>query len=191
MSYYDRNSSAQKPPRRRAAAAPATKAVSWTNKRLDNGQKAKLSIAARVAWDIQSQAGLVDGKFDDWRHAETKVACGLESLREATNAHFRSILAHFFRLAGKIAEADAVWAKTGRVAGSTQVHDTHENREVARALIRDLVTGSNGRLHPAYVAAIARGKFGNEDLLALTAKDLQDLLFTLRARLRKLPSGHE
>lgn len=180
MSYYDRSNS---PDPRQAKPRPQ-RAQSWTTKLLSNEQKAKLSIAAKAAWDIQLKAGLVEGNFDAWRYAQTKIACGVESFREATNSHFRSILAHFLRLAGKTGESDAVWKKTGRVAGSTQVQDTHENREVARAIIRDMVAGSNGKISQAYVMAIVANKHPGVGPENLTARDLQNLVYTLKSRLR-------
>lgn len=179
MSYYDRSASASQNARR-------TQAPSWSNKLLDNAQKAKLAIAAKSAWDIQSKAGLADADFDSWRRAQTKIACGVESFRLATNNHFRSILAHFLRLAGRVAEADALWQKTGRVAGSSQAGDTHENREAARAILRNLIAGSKGLINVAYVNAIAADKFPGADLSALTALDLQQLVITVKARIRKL-----
>ena len=181
MSFYDRSNT----PEPRQSKTRPQRAQSWSTKLLSNEQKAKLSIAAKDAWDIQSKAGLVDGKFDEWRYAQTKIACGVESFREATNSHFRSILAHFLRLAGKTAEADAIWNKTGRVAGSTQVQDTHENREIARAIIRDMVAGSNGKISQAYVMAIVANKHPGVSPENLTARDLQNLVFTIKARLRK------
>lgn len=184
MSYYDRaQSDSYRPGKKRQPQAAA-----WASKLLSKAQIQKLAIAARNAWDVQSQAGCVEGCFDDWRHAETAVACGVASLREATNNHFRAILAHFLRLAGNTAEADKIWKRTGRVAGSAEVHDTHENREVARAVLRDLVARSDGHLNEAYVMAIVRGKFSGcgGDLYQLTAKNLQDLIFTLKARLTAL-----
>ena len=178
MSFYDR-SNAPEPKQR------PQRAQSWTTKLLSNDQKTKLSIAARDAWAAQTKAGLVEGKFDDWRYSETEIACGTRSFRECMNSDFRPILAHFLRLAGKTTEAEAIWKKTGRVAGSTQIHDTHENREVARAIIRDMVAGSNGKISQAYVTAIVANKHPGVSVEKLTARDLQNLVFTLKARLRK------
>jgi len=183
MSYYDRQHSSTSSARR-GPSKPA--AATWSAQPLTPAQKAKLSIAARSAWDIQTKAGLTDGSFDDWRHAQTKIACGHASFRAATNSHFRSILGHFFRLAGKTGRAAALWARTGRVAGSDQVGDTHENREAARVIIRTIIDASNGLLSEAYVAAIMRGRFDNLALSDLTARDLQQLAYILRARLRKM-----
>ena len=177
MSYHDRSNSPEPKQRPKRAAA-------WTTKLLSNDQKTKLSIAARDAWAVQTKAGLVDGKFDDWRYTETEIACGTRSFRECRNTDFRPILAHFLRLAGKTAEAEEIWKKTGRVAGSNQIHDTHENRDVARAIIRDMVAGSNGKISQAYVMAIVANKHPGVSQENLTARDLQNLVFTLKARLR-------
>lgn len=179
MSYYDRNQAESSRPKR----TPKRYAASWTNQPLSNEQKAKLSIAARAAYEIQSEAGLVDAPLDDWRRDQTKIACGVASFRDATNTHFRSILAHFLRLSGRVEDAEKIWKTTGRVAGSNQIGDTHENREVARAILTRLVADSRGLISQGYVTAIAADKFPGKDLQHLTAGDLQDLVITIKARL--------
>jgi len=184
MSHYERIANSTETPRVKKPSAQGKSKV-WTSHLLSTVQKTKLSIAARSAWEIQSNSGLVDGKFDDWRYTETEIACGVRSFREARNSDYLSILAHFLRLAGKTAEAEAAWAKTGRVTGSTEQHDTHENREVARAILRDLVAKSNGKLSDSYVLAIATRKHPGATLDTLTARQLQQLVFTLKARLRR------
>jgi len=125
---------------------------------------------------------LVDGPFDDWKYEQTEIACGQPSLRAAKDSDFRPILAHFLRLAGRVKEADEVWAKTGRVSGSDQIGDTHENREKARAIIRDLVVNSQGLINDAYVSKCVNGR----DLMDMTALELQQLVSTLSARLRAM-----
>jgi len=177
MSYHKRQESPASKPKRTAAQ--------WAKQPLTNSQKATLSMAARAAWDVQQKAGLADGDFDTWRHEQTEVACGIDSLRDATNSHFRAIMAHFLRLAGREDEAAKLWAKTGRVAGSNEVHDTHENRESARAILAQFILGSGGKIHANYVAAIAKNKFGEGDVYRLTARQLQDLAVTVKARLQR------
>ena len=122
MSYYKRS---EKEPRRARKSA----GKSWgDNAPLTNPQKGKLSMYAREAWDALDRAGLVDGEdFDDWKHTQTEIACGVNSFRLATNKQFRSIKGRFLRLAGKEAEAKKTLSTTGRVAGSKEQHDTHEN----------------------------------------------------------------
>lgn len=182
MSIFTRQAESAKPDRK-----PAVKvANNWVTKPLSNPQKAQLSIAARAAFDLQSEHGLTnDLGYDDWRHAETKVACGKESFRQCTNRDFRSILARFYALAGKEKEAAELWKKTGRVEGSQELNDTHENRELCRALIRDKIAASRGAINEAYVAAILRDQHQGKTIHDLTASELQNLVFTITARLSK------
>jgi hypothetical protein len=182
MSMLSRQSDSEKPARKPKPAF----AQNWVTKSLSNQQKAQLSIAAREAFDVQSNHGLTgDLSYDAWRHAETKVACGKESFRECTNKDFRSILARFYALAGREKDAAALWQKTGRVKGSEELNDTHENRELCRALIRDKIAASNGAIHDAYVAAIVRNKHQGKTIHDLTASELQQLVYTITARLAK------
>jgi hypothetical protein len=182
MSIFTRQAESAKPDKK-----PAVKAArNWVNKPLTNPQKAQLSIAARAAFDVQSQHGLTnDLGYDQWRHAETKVACGKSSFRDCTNKDFRSILARFYALAGKQKEAAEIWKKTGRVEGSQELNDTHENRELCKALIRDKIAASNGAINDAYVAAIILDKYQGKTIHDLTASELQQLVFTITARLAK------
>jgi len=182
MSILQRQLEAEKPARKPKPAA----AQNWVTKGLTNPQKAQLSIAARQAFDVQSQHGLTgDQSYDEWRHAETKVACGKESFRECTNKDFRSILARFYALAGREKDAAALWQKTGRVKGSDELNDTHENRELCKALIRDKIAASNGAINESYVAAIVRNKYQGKTIHELTASELQQLVFTITDRLSK------
>lgn len=182
MSIAKRQADSQKPDRK----PKLSKAQNWVTKPLSHQQKAQLSIAARAAFDLQNEHGLVDDlSYDDWRYRETEIACGKSSLRECTNRDFRSILARFLQLAGKESEATALWAKTGRVQGSAEIHDTHENREVAKAIIRDKIAASRGAINDAYVAAIVRNKHQGKTIDDLTASELQALVYTIVNRLEK------
>lgn len=180
MSYFDRANASSKP-----AARRAPKARDWVTQPLSKSQKTTLSILARKAWSIQREAGLTDCAFDAWRHEQVFIACGRAGLTDANNKHYRSILGHFQRLAGDEEGAQKTWAKTGRVAGSTEVHDTHENRELARALLRDLVAGSGGLITEQYCEEVCRPKSGGRGLYEATAKELQDTVMTVTARLRE------
>jgi hypothetical protein len=161
-------------------------AQNWVTKPLDNAQKAKLSIAAREAYELQTEHGLATGiSFDDWRHEQVEIACGKSGLRKCTNKDFRAVLARFFLLAGKEKEAAEIYAKTGRVKGSEQIGDTHENRELCRALIRDKIAFSYGAFIVAYVAAIVRNKHQGKTIDDLSAAELQQLVYTVTARLNK------
>lgn len=182
MSLYKRQADDSTPARKPKPAA----AQNWVTKGLTNPQKAQLSIAAREAFDVQTSHGLTDGiSYDEWRHAETKIACGKESFRDCTNKDFRSVLARFYALAGREQDAAALWQKTGRVKGSEELNDTHENRELCKALIRDKIAASQGAISEAYVAAIIRNKHQGKTIHDLTASELQQLVYTITARLAK------
>lgn len=182
MSIYKRQADDSKPARKPKPAA----AQNWVTKGLTNPQKAQLSIAAREAYDVQSKHGLTEGQtYDEWRHAETQIACGKSSFRDCTNKDFRSVLARFYALAGREQDAAALWQKTGRVKGSEELNDTHENRELCKALIRDKIATSQGAINDSYVAAIIRNKHQGKTIHDLTASELQQLVFTITARLSK------
>jgi hypothetical protein len=182
MSIYKRHEAESKTTRKPKPVA----AQNWVTKGLTNAQKAQLSIAAREAYDVQSNHGLTDGiSYDEWRHAETKVACGKSSFRDCSNREFRSVLARFLALAGREHDAASLWQKTGRVKGSEELNDTHENRELCLALIREKIKLSQGVINDAYVAAIIRNKHNGKTIHDLTASELQQLVYTITARLNK------
>lgn len=179
MSYYKHTESTK--PRR--VTTRASTAKSWSHQPLTHAQKAKISIGARAAWDIHREVGLTTLDFEAWRHEETHVACGIASLREATNQHYRSIVGHFLKLQGKTKDAAALFQKTGRVKGSTEVSDTHENRETGLHLIQNFLKTTD-EITWEYLLKITRDQFSTQDLNTLTAFQLQRLLFTLKARAR-------
>jgi hypothetical protein len=180
MSYFDRRSPGSKP----ASKSSRRVAADWATAPLTASQKTKLVIAARAAFEIQREAGLAGDDFEAWRHEQVFIACGRAGLREATNAHFRSIEGHFARLAGNEKKAREKWSKTGRVQGSTEIHDTHENRDLARALLRDLVAGSAGLISDDYCEAICRDKSEGRGLFEASARELQNVVITVTSRLR-------
>jgi len=164
----------------------STASKNWATKPLNSSQKAALAITARAAFDLQNKLNLADDlSLADWRHRETEKACGIPSFCDLTNKHFRSVMARFLALAGKPDEAKKMWSKTGRITGSDEIGDTHENREVAKAILRDLIATSNGKISDAYLAKIIANKHPENTLETLPASALQKLVFTLKSRLEK------
>jgi hypothetical protein len=184
MSYFDRQSQSGSKPR----FSKKTAARNWASKALSNEQKTKLVLYAKAAYEIQCRAGLCETDETTFRHSQVAIATGKAGIRECNNSHFRSIAAHFLRLAGREKEADEIWKKTGRVNGSDEIGDTHENRETAKAILRDLVKLSGGAINDKYVADIANDRFEEfreKGLDGLRATQLQDLVFVITQRLRK------
>ena len=168
---------------RKSKAKPQA-ATSWSKGRLSAQQIKKLATTAREAFEVQTNNGVTSDTFDDWRRDEMEVACGHRSFKTMSNNHFRSVLARFLALAGRTDEAAELWKTTGRVAGSEQMGDTHENREVCRAIIRDIIAASRGAIGDGYVAKICADKFSGATIHTATAAELQQLVFTLRKKVK-------
>jgi hypothetical protein len=185
MSHHDRQQQSDSKPR----FSKKTYARNWAAKALSNDQKTKLVMYAKAAFEVQCRAGLCESDETKFRHEQVAIATGKSGIRECNNSHFRSIAAHFLRLAGREKEADEIWQKTGRVKGSDEVGDTHENRENAKAILRDLVKLSCGEINDEYVAHIAadqcREDFREKGLDGLRASQLQSVVFVVTQRLRQ------
>ncbi len=100
-----------------------------------------LVMAARKAFDRQSQAGLVDDgeTFDSWRHRQCMDAVGKPGLTACHHDDFRPLLAHFQTLAGDDASAFSNLIRTGKPTDHAADGDTHEARrtlahQIAEAL---------------------------------------------------------
>ncbi len=74
---------------------------------LDNGQKARLCILAREAFDTLVERGAMErgANFEAWRHEQQLEACGLSSLRAATQRHYALVVGHLKGLLGDVAAA--------------------------------------------------------------------------------------
>jgi hypothetical protein len=178
---------------------------------LSNTQKAVISRTARTAFLIQDEAGLVEGTGSEsarlaaWRHEQQLAAGCPASLRACGNNHFRALMAHFLCLAGRDDSAFRYQLKTGRVKDHGAIDDTHENRETQRRLIVEALLAHGRRCEPqaaeydpavaakvvekggiitqGYVVQIAKAKNKGKSLDSLTARDLAQVLYTVRNRI--------
>jgi hypothetical protein len=144
---------------------------------LSNRQKADIAQAARVAYDRWPERAAFEAlngeftateRFEAWRREEQVKACGLRSLRAATQAHYGRLLAHFQALGGRTAEA-----------ARTRGRDADNDRRVARYKL-DQALRERG-LEVGYAAAICRTQF-RCSLAEASAKQLWKLVFTVRSR---------
>lgn len=166
---------------------------------LTRRQKAALAQLATAAWEIQLDLGVEEipegvsrtAALNAWRRREQLQATGIESLTQATQAHFRPLKAHFLTLAGREAEALGLHLRSGPTRDHGQPGDTHEEREKWRHLIlrelqehgrRMAAEGRDDVITAAYVESIARAKHRRR-LDSLTARDLERLLYTTRNRI--------
>jgi hypothetical protein len=185
---------AKKSPAKTRPCAPEktwdNEALVWSKAPLSNLQKSRLAQLAAQAYKAQKY---LDVPLDEWRRAEQEIACGKSSLRDCTQTHFLSLVAHFQALAGDTTSAKNTWKSTGRVKGSTILHDTHENRHAAMANILQELKDHKERLAqwksdpPApitypYVLAIVKNQH-KKPIDELTAAQLQRLLFTVVNRI--------
>lgn len=186
-------------PARPKQAVPKTtdnEALDWSQTPLSNLQKARIAQLAAQAYKAQKYLDLT---LEEWRRSEQEIACGRSSLRECTQVHFLSLVAHFQALAGDKAESKKTWSRTGRVKDSGIMHDTHENRQTAMAKITEALkehqaamalTGQPPAVTYPYVLAIVKNQH-KKPIDQLTATQLQRLLFTVTNRISaKEGRGH-
>lgn len=143
-------------------------------------QKRIISQLARSAYEIKPDreafelinADLSATKcFEAWRHFEQGKACGVQSLRECTQAHYLRLKAHFEALGGRLVQARRT---LNREAGSDARIALYKLREVLKTAALD----------EAYAATICRTKYRTE-LGHASAKQLWDLFYTIRNRTKK------
>jgi hypothetical protein len=171
-------------------------ALDWSKTPLSKLQKARIAQLAAHAYKAQKY---LDQPLEEWRRSEQEIACGRSSLRECTQAHFLSLVAHFQALAGDTAESKKTWSRTGRVKGSPILHDTHENRKTAIEKITEVLDehkarreahGNTPSITWPYVLAIVKNQH-KKPIDQLTAAQLQRLLFTVTNRINaKEGRGH-
>lgn len=116
-----------------------TAATSAPNAKRGNMKPAEIKplvMAARKAYDRQSEAGLVDGEsFDSWRHQQCVAAVGKPGITACNHGDFQPLLAHFQILAGDDASAFRALLKSGSPTDHAAPGDTHEaRRQLAHAI---------------------------------------------------------
>lgn len=145
---------------------------------LTKKQKAEIAQLAAVAWARQAavRAELAAANpelgasalAEGWRRVEQERACGVQSLRACTQAHFAPLMAHFARLAG-LAEVAAHWERRMLTDGARRARWRLE-QECTRAGV-DL----------AYAARIFWCQ-ARRPLSEASEKELWRLIYTVRNR---------
>lgn len=164
------------PPRGEPADPPPAQCdgKSIARRGLTPAQVTKLAILSKRAYEQEKALGLLaDGvTFDAWRHAECQAAAGVPGLTGANQATYRTLRAHFAKIAGD--DADAFRDHIGAGSDAAQGTDlaTHHLKKNCEKF--DLA-------YPAYPAAICRSQF-KCSLGDATAKQLWKLIYTIRTR---------
>ncbi len=151
--------SAAKPARKKAAGSPRG---SMTSQEIR-----PLIMAARRAYDCQSQAGLVDDDFNTWRHDQVMAICGKPGLTACHHGDYRPLMAHFKTLSGDDAGAFRDLMRTGPSSDHSAPGDTHESRRqianhIAQAISAHLKAG--GKIGVGYLIYVTRQKTRRPDL---------------------------
>jgi hypothetical protein len=126
-----------------------------------------LIIAAKAAFDKQSEHGLVDTDFNTWRHEQVMAAVGRPGLSACDHADYRPLMAHFKILSGDDAGAFQDLMHTGPASGHSGPDDTHEERRIIAHHIVQAIRehqAAGGTLTLGYVVALARHKTRRPDL---------------------------
>ena len=171
----------------------------WHLTGLSHPQKARLSILAREAWEVAKQRGAVDDSmtYDEWRHEQQKEACGLASLKEATQAHFLALRGKWFVILGNLEQAfydmlnageanearrHMAWRLTGQMDSIAEgIIYRHEQLRREKPGMPALTTAEAAQQAWAYASYICTQEFKCK-ISELDARGLELLGFTLTNR---------
>jgi len=132
---------------------------------LDHGQKARICILAREAYDSLGTSFL---PFDAWRQMEQQNAVGKDSLRDCVQADYLKLRAHFEELAGE----------SGR-AVETHLADAMKPGAIALLKLREACAERGLKME--YPGAICRRQYKCA-IEEANASQLWQLVFTVRNR---------
>ena len=151
-------------------------------------------LAARRAYKVQSDAGLVDDgvDFDSWRRATLHDVVGAaapDSFRAVTQRDYAAVVEYFGRLAGESLELGAKSlepkAKSSKLKADDEVRRARWSLGRVEGEVADAFGGREGarRYADALFARIHK-----TDRYAATAKQTWAVIFTLRNRAAKIRS---
>ena len=144
-------------------------------------------LAARRAYKVQSDAGLVDDgvDFDSWRRATLHDVVGAaapDSFRAVTQRDYAAVVEYFGRLAGDRAPTGG---NSNRTTASDEVRRAQWSLGLVEGEVADAFGGREGARRSAD-ALFAR--IHKTDRYAATAKQTWAVIFTLRNRAAKIRS---
>ena len=127
---------------RSSASEPALSSSGGKRGNMKPAEIKPLVIAARKAFDRQSEAGLVDDgeTFDSWRHRQCMEAVGKPGITACNHGDFQPLLAHFQTLAGDDSAAFRSLMKTGKPTDHAAPGDSFEvRRQIAKSIADHLL----------------------------------------------------
>ena len=163
-------------------------------KPLSKNQLITLNILIKEAFEYQQRHHATDDlNVHEWRHEQCAKCVGQPRLSKCNNSHYRKLKAHFEVMAGRGSFNNIILAGTPTTGSAPD--DTYQNRQIKVKLIFDSLLEHGRRMTMAgkgeqcitavYVETIARSKFklAQVDLHKLTARQLDQLLYTVRNRM--------
>lgn len=139
---------------------------------MKNLSKTQLSVLGQLSTKAHRHlvaVGYPSNGYDEWRHEFTADHCGgIDSWRKLTQQHYVPLCNALRAIIGLKPMADNT-PKTDAAALIWTIRDRARHWE----------------LSTAYITAIARDKFGTDNLQTLTCHQLRQLLITIQARGRR------
>lgn len=160
----------------------------------------KAFMAADPEWlpDMLANGHKRGALESDWRHGQCRAATlghplgPVASLSGARRGHWNALFSHFAGLAGEDMASFRSSMRDGRAPAGVRAGaegDSQEKIRQARAVLESTMESTG--LRQAYVAAVIKNKFHVSSLDQLTAKQIWQVVFTLRNRaVAKQGGGH-
>ena len=145
---------------------------------LTKAQVRDLILAAQTAWKVQRKLGLADEPFDAWRKAALHDACGRQSFRDVRQAEYGRVLRMLLELAGRKPASRPAAVKPPRVDEATRARWALDQECIKQAEAFGSYPGAK-----AYADSLL-SRIHKATLSSATAKQLWQVLFTLRSRAR-------
>ena len=151
-------------------------------------------LAARRAYKVQSDAGLVDDgvDFDSWRRATLHDVVGAaapDSFRAVTQRDYAAVVEYFGRLAGESLELGAKSLEQKAKSSKLKADDEQRRAQWSLGLVEGETADAFGGHEGArrYADALF-ARIHKTDRYAATAKQVWAVIFTLRNRAAKIRS---
>jgi hypothetical protein len=166
----------------RGAGRPDDRAIEGArNTPLTAEQRQRLAIAARRAYAAQDAVGIVDGEtFDAWRHRTVREATGRAGLTALTQRDYGPMMARLIELAGG-SPRRRDWHAAVKPA---RRDDADRARHALQAECADQAAAFGGPAQAEAYATSLLARIHKTDWMGATARQLWQVLFTLRNRAR-------
>lgn len=149
---------------------------------LNREQVKELILAAQDAWRKQTELGLTDATFDDWRKTTLWDLICKASFRTVNQTEFNKVLDAFFVLSGK---------RQAHLNCSKAKHEDETRRAIWRLKeeCKEFASAFGGEDGAMRYANSLMEKIHKVKLSSASAKQVWQVIFTLRSRAKKHESS--